>query len=134
MNCVDLKFRPVPHPGDWDSFQDKSFICHRCEKIYKANSAELYYFPDIDFFFHQHKDGVYYRAFWIGDRGSVHIASTDSKDENVIQMYGIILNGAGDYKLAGGIDDLYASSRKFFQSMRQQNREIVEGTIGIRLL
>ena len=37
---------------------------------------------------------------------------------------GIILDGKGDYKSALEYDDYIASSKKFFQSMQQKNRNL----------
>lgn len=127
MYCVDLMLHPRQKPGDWDTLKNKKFICARCEGIYRGESPELYYFPQVDFVFHLHehiqKDDIYYRSFWIEDNGNIHISHADPKLK-AISLYGIILDGKGEYKSALEFDDNVASCTKFFQSMQRQNRNL----------
>lgn len=133
MNCVDFLLHQVSPPSDWTAFQRKSYICHHCERIFTGNSAELFYFPDLDLTYHRHEDESFFRALVIGDRGAIHIGGIDDESENVLQIYGIRLDGNGDYDMMGKIDDLRQSSKKFFDSMRQQNRKIEQDDFDIHM-
>lgn len=132
MQCVNFVLKPAPRPGDWYSLESKTFICHRCEKIFLGEQDDLYYFPQIDFIYHGHKGGEYYRAFWMIDKNTVHISSIDHPEMDAIQAYGITLDGKGDYKIVGDSDDLFASSKKFFSSMKRQNKKIEQGSFTMR--
>jgi hypothetical protein len=136
MNCVDLMLKPRQKPGDWEILKTKKFICVRCESIIKGESPELYYFPQVDFVFHLHehvqKDEIYYRSFWIRDDGTIHIVQADPK-MNFIALYGIALDGKGNYKSTLEFDENVACSTKFFQSMQRYNRKLDQSSsIGMR--
>jgi hypothetical protein len=124
MHYVDYALKPETPPQDWSSFLQHSFICHRCEKMFLPTSDELYFFPDEDALYHQHQDKIFYRAFTIQKNGDIEIGAFDSVEENVIQHYAFSLDGKGGVNFVGDVTALKASSKKFFDSMRQQKRTV----------
>lgn len=124
MKSVDYRLQPAAAGSAWNELVRHSYICHRCQKIFKSTSDELYFFPDDDATYHRHADSVYYRAFTILPNGSIQIGAFDSVEENVIQGYAFTLDGRGGRDPGGGIDDLRASSKEFFEAMKRQNRKV----------
>jgi len=129
MNCVDYLLHELPHFDYWDRFVHLSYICHECEKILRGEHRDIYYFPRKDVFFHRHSDDVYYRAFAIMEDGTIMIGGIDSEEENVIQDHAIILDKKGGCEHIG---DLRLSSKRFFESMRRQNRKVENTEIRLR--
>ncbi|MCY2990838.1 MAG: hypothetical protein NTY19_23620 [Planctomycetota bacterium] len=129
MNCVDLMLCELPHFSGWDRFVRLAYICHECEKTLRGEHKDLYYFPQMDYFYHKHGDDVFYRAFPIMEDGTIKIGGDDGERENVIQRHAIILDGTGDYEHIG---DLTPSSKKFFESMRKQKREVSNTEVRVR--
>ncbi|MDF0665991.1 MAG: hypothetical protein P0119_07930 [Nitrospira sp.] len=124
MRYVDYALNLQSPPQDWGDFLQHSFICHRCEKTFSSVSDELYFFPDEDALYHRHQDNTFYRAFTIQKDGEIQIGAFDSVEENVIQQYAFSLDGKGGTVPAGDVNSLKASSKKFFDSMKQQKRKI----------
>ena len=132
MKCVNYELKAVPGSSDVDSLIGESHICHRCQKIFKGTSDELYFFPDDDATYHRHPDGVFFRSFMIRPDGSIMIGAFDSVQEDVIQGYAFTLDGGGSVPY-GGDDQLRASSKTFFDAMKQQKRRVSPAEFHIRL-
>ena len=129
MNCVDFMLRELNHFSGWDRFIRLSYICHKCEKILRGEHKDLYFFPQMDYFYHKHSDDVYYRAFAIMEDGTIMIGGSDGERENVIQCHAIVLDKKGGHEHIG---DLKPSSTKFFKSMRKQKRRVSNTEVRIR--
>ncbi len=134
MRCVDYNLRPAPTPGGWHDYSQRNFVCHKCEKLLKGVSDQLYFFPDMDFLFHQHGDNTYWRALDILENGDIRISQIDSEEENVLQRYAITLDNTGGFRMVGTSQDLRTQSKRFFESMRRQNRSIVPDDPNLRFL
>lgn len=132
MKSVDLLLREVPKFSGWDRFVRLAYICHDREKTLRGDHRDLFFFPDLDYFYHQHRDGIYYRTFAIVESGTVRIGGSDSERENVIQRHAIQLDGKGNYHHIGTLEDLKVSSERFFKSMQQQNRKVSNTDVRIR--
>lgn len=129
MKCVDMKLNPAPRPRDWKDFENARFICAGCLKAFPSRSDELYYFPEVDFFFHKHSDRSFNRALLLTDKGNVRISTSDSDSENVLQLVSIYLDGLGEHKLRfRNLKEIHKASKKFFDAMRRQNREIEQSS------
>jgi hypothetical protein len=129
MKCVDLSLNPAPQPRDWSDFQKCELVCTSCLKIFHSKNDELFFFPEVDYFFHKHPDRSFYRALLLTDDGNIRIAAGDSETENVLQLMAINLDGLGDFKNRfATLDDLRNAARRFFQAMRAQNRDFEKGT------
>jgi hypothetical protein len=124
MKCVDYGLKAVAGGSGFESLIKISHICHRCQKIFKGTSDELYFFPDDDATYHRHPDDVFFRAFVIRPDGSIQIGAFDSVEEDVIQRYAFTLDGRGGSVPYGGEPQLRASSRAFFDAMKQQKRPV----------
>ena len=124
MKSVDYHLKPASAGSAWEELLRHSYICHRCQKIFKAVSDELYFFPDDDATYHRHPDSAFYRAFTIRPDGGIEIGAFDSVEENVIQAYAFTLDGKGGQHTVGGTADLHASSKAFFEAMKRQNRRV----------
>jgi len=132
MHIVDDQLHPVQAPSELDSLSRSSFICHHCEKIFAARSTELYYFPESDLTYHRHGDD-FYRALIVLANGAIQIAGIDSEEEDVLQRFKLALGSSPRVETAFEVEDLRAASRKFFQSMKRQNREISAVTFKLSL-
>ena len=119
MRAIDSDLRPSQAPSALNELRGATFICHRCERIFKATVDELVYAVDSDMTYHEHDDALF-RAFVILDDGTVQIGAFDSVDEDVIQLYRIDRPGTD----SSG-ESLQECSRAFFDSMRAQNRTVV---------
>jgi hypothetical protein len=128
MQFVDQKLQPVSAEDENDYLSHFSFICHSCEKTLAARNDSLYYFPDKDFVYHRH-GAEFYRAIVIMNDGTLRISTLDSVEENVLQVYKLVLGpGNAVTPAPGGRSALEESGRKFFESMKRQQRKIeVEG-------
>ena len=102
MKCVDYGLRTVPGGSGFEWLVSISHICHRCQKIFKGTSDDLYFFPHEDATNHRHADGVFFRAFVIRPDGSIQIGAFDSVEEDVIQGYAFTLDGRGGFDPFGG--------------------------------
>ena len=132
MECVLLTLDPAAPPPDWNDLMNREFICASCLKKFPAKSTELFLFPELDYFFHRHPDRSFYRALMLTVNGNIRIAQGDSDTENVLQLLGIYLDGAGGYKSRfTKLDDLRNAAKKFFEAMRTQKRKIEKGTFYI---
>ena len=125
MRAIDSDLRPSQAPSALNELRGATFICHRCERIFKATVDALVYVVDSDMTYHEHGDALF-RAFVILDDGNVQIGAFDSVDEDVIQLYRIDRPGTD----SSG-ESLEERSRAFFDSMRRQNRNVVPADFGI---
>jgi len=133
MHCVDMALNPAPRPPDFKHFEQREFICASCIKSFPSTSNDLFYFPEVDYFFHKHPDRIFYRALMLTDDGHVHISMFDHEDEHVLQCLGIFLDGSGEHELHyRSLDALRDAAQKFFDAMRAQNRNIEQGTVHFR--
>lgn len=132
MKCVDHGLKPVPGGSDLESLVRISHICHRCRKIFKGTSDELYFFPDDDATYHRHPDDVFFRSFVIRPDGSIEIGAFDSVEDDVIQMYAFTLDGRGG-SVPFKPEQLRASSKAFFDAMKQQSRQVSPAGFEIRI-
>jgi hypothetical protein len=130
MKCLDLKLNPAPRPHDWNDLLKVEFICSGCMKALPSRSDELFFFPEVDFVFHKHSDRSFNRALILTGEGNVRISAHDSEDENVLQLISINLDGLGGHKLRfRSLGKIHKASKKFFNTMRKQKREIIQGTV-----
>jgi hypothetical protein len=129
MQCVDKHLNPARTPSDWESLQSASFICVGCKLPVPAQSEQLFYFPDMDYFFHKHDDAFYYRALRLTNANEVKLSSGDSENENVIQAFSIYLDGVGGHGLRfKSLTEMREAAGTFFQAVREQNRSIKKST------
>jgi hypothetical protein len=134
MHSVDDRLRPEEASGALNDLSRHSFICHRCEKTFAARSDELYYFPDRDMVYHRHGSD-FYRALMIKEDGTIMIGAFDSEEENVLQLYKLVLDGEQAVGASSERPELLIdSSRKFFESMRAQRRRLVSADFSVRMM
>lgn len=133
MKCVDYGLKTVPGGSGFEWLVGISHICHRCQKIFKGTSDDLYFFPDDDATYHRHADGVFFRAFVIRPDGSIQIGAFDSVEEDVIQAFAFTLDGRGGSVPYGGDGELRASSKAFFDAMRKQKRRVSAAELKITI-
>ncbi len=126
MQCVSENLRAVAPPKGLDELKSRTFICHRCERLYKYVSDELYFFPDFDATYHRHKDNKFCRAFVVMGDGSIQIGGYDSVEENVIQQALFTVDTKGNLEFSEG------AAQRFFESMKRQKRKVKVATIEIR--
>ena len=131
MRIVNYRLEAVSAGSALEPLQSHSYICHRCEKFFKAASDDLYFFPDEDAVYHRHPDAIFYRAFTIRPDGVIEIGAFDSVEEDVIQRYALALDGRGDCDVVG-FNELKPRSKAFFDSMKRQNRRVVPAQIQMR--
>jgi hypothetical protein len=132
MQYVDHELQLVNVEAEKLHLSHFSFICHSCEKTFAERSDELYYFIDEDFVYHRH-DAEFFRAIMVMPNGALRISSLDSVEENVLQRYKLLIGPANTVVPAGaGSSALKECSRKFFESMKRQKRNIEVEKIHIR--
>lgn len=118
MRAVHSDLSQAPETRDFEALRGTAFICHRCERVFRSAADELVYVVDNDATYHEHRDG-FFRAFVILDNGTIQLGAFDSVDEDVIQQYRIDRPGSPDPG-----ESLEDCSRRFFDSMRAQNRRM----------
>jgi hypothetical protein len=125
VRAIDSDLRPSQAPSALNELGGATFICHRCERIFKATVDELVYVVDSDMAYHEHDDALF-RAFVILEDGTVQIGAFDSVEDEVIQLYRIDRPGTDSSS-----ESLEECSRAFFNSMRRQNRNVVPADLRI---
>jgi hypothetical protein len=115
------------HETPAQALAGRTFICHRCERVFRFAADELVYALDIDATYHEHDD-AFFRAFVILEDGTIQLGAFDSDEENVIQLYRLDRPGGGDPG-----ESLEDCAHRFFDSMRAQNRRLEPAEVRIVL-
>jgi hypothetical protein len=128
VRAIHSDLSPAQETSDVGALSEMTFICHRCERVFRSAANELVYAVDIDATYHEHDDALF-RAFVMLQDGTVQIGAFGSAEEDVIQRYRLDRPGGSDHG-----ESLRECSRRFFDSMRAQNRRVEPAELRIDIL
>lgn len=137
MNCTDFSLNPQREPRDWQDLQSSKFVCSDCLQTLSGSDGKMFYFPQLDYVFHQHSNGKYYRALRLlkhesGEVIRLGFGDGDGEKMNWLRCTPIILDGLGAYQEVNHFQELSLEKKhekmkfafkEFFDEMRKQGRK-----------